>query len=159
MRSNLKSILTWVAGVCVSLGTVAQAAERVVVQSFGATGVEQSVASVVESSFCSALQEEKVDALCADALTAILQNAQTRAGMGGECGDKDAGCLKGLAQATDAKRIVTGDVSRLGNTFLLTITVIDAESNKVLVRASQKAGKAEGLLDKVKPLAKQVAAL
>lgn len=159
MRSNLKPVFAFAAVACVSLIGVALASERVAVQTFGATGVDPTVASVVESSFCSALQDEKVDALCADTLTAILQNAQTRAGLGGECGDKDADCLKGIAQATDAKRVVTGEVSRLGDTFLLTITVIDAASNKVLTRVSEKAGKAEGLLDKVKPLAKKVAAL
>lgn len=159
MRSNLKSIFAFTAVACVSLSGVALAGERVAVQSFAATGVEPTVAAVLESSFCSALQDEKIDALCADALTAILQNAQTRAGMGDECGDKEAGCLKGIAQATDARRVVTGEVSRLGDTFLLTITVIDAKSNKVLARVSEKAGKAEALLDKVKPLAKKVAAL
>lgn len=159
MRSNLKSVFALAAVACVSLSGVALASERVVVQSFSATGVDATVASVVESSFCSALQDEKVDALCADALTAILQNAQTRAGLGGDCGDKDAECLKGIAQATDAKRVIAGEVSRLGDTFLVTVTVIDAASNKVLMRATEKAGKAEALLDKVKPLAKKVAAL
>lgn len=157
MRSNLKWMLACAVVAGLSWTGKAQAAERVVVQPFTAKGVDQNVASVIESSFCTALGEEKVEALCPDALTAILTNAQAQAGLGGNCGDEDAACLKSLAKATDAKRIITGEVARLGDTYLVTVTLIDAGSNKVLTRATQKADKAEDLLDKVKPLAKKLA--
>ena len=157
MRSNLKWMLSCSLAAGLSWSSLAVAAERVVVQPFSAKGVDATVASIVESSFCSALGEEKVDALCPDALAAIMQNAQTKAGLGGNCGDEDAACLEGLAKATDARRVVTGEVSRLGDTFLVTVTLLDAGTNKVLVRATEKASKAEGLLDKVKPLAKKIA--
>ena len=161
MRSNRKwmtRMLASAAAAGLSWGGVAAAAEKVAVQAFQAKGVDQTVASIVESSFCSALSEEKVDAMCPDALAALMQSAQLNAGMGGTCGDEDAKCIEGLAKAADASRIATGQVSRLGDTFLLTVTLIDAGSKKVLVRATEKAGKAEDLLDKVKPLAKKVAA-
>ena len=60
--------------------------------------------------------------------------------------------------AAEAARVVTGEVSKLGETYLLSVSLIDAASAKVLARASEKAGKPEELLDKVNGLAKKLAA-
>ena len=46
----------------------------------------------------------------------------------------------------DAKKVVTGDVSRLGEVFLLNATLIEPETNKVLARASEQAKKVEIIL-------------
>lgn len=157
MRGKPNRSFAAVAVASLFVSGVAMASERVAVQPFSATGVESSLASIVESSFCTALVAESVDVLCPDALVALIQAAQTRAGLGASCGDGDAACLAGVARAAKASQVVTGDVARLESKFHLTVTLVDASSGKVLVRVTESAKKADALLEKLADVAKRVA--
>lgn len=130
---------------------------RVAVRSFAAKGVDAAVASTVETSFCTALAADRsLEVVCPDDLQALLAQRQAQFGLGG-CDSNEEKCLKDLAQLSQASRIVSGEVSRVGELFVVSATLVDARSGKVLARASEKVKKVEALLDAVGPLAGKLA--
>jgi len=164
MRYGWHRVGTWLLAVAtlVLAANAAQAADKaekekpkVAVKSFAAKGVDSSVAGTLETSFCNALANQSMEVLCPDDLKAIISVKQTDLGMG-SC-DNEEECIKNIAKMSDAKRVVTGEVSKLGESFILSVAMIDAESGKVLSRASEKTSKLENLLDKVDSLAKKLA--
>jgi TolB-like protein len=136
------------------LPAVALAQGKIAVQAFSAKGVDASVASTLETSFCTALSEQGLDVICAEEVKAIVAASQRGLGFG-TCEDEE--CLKNIAKAAEAARIVTGEVARLGDLFIMSVALIEPESNKVLARASERTKKVEDLLDKLTPLAKKLA--
>lgn len=128
---------------------------RVAVRAFAAKGVDPSVAATLETSFCTALGD-KVDAICPDEIKAIMGAKQIQLGTGG-CANEDE-CLNEIAKVSNATRIVTGEVSKLGELYLISVALIEASTNKVLARATERTGKLEDLLDKVESLATKLAA-
>jgi hypothetical protein len=129
---------------------------RVAVRSFSPKGVDASVAATVETSFCSALANQNVDVLCPDEIKALVAQKQGELGLG-NC-DSDDECVKSIAKVSDAAKVVIGEVAKLGDAFILSVSIIDSKSGRVLARGSEKVAKVENLLDKVDGLAKKLAA-
>lgn len=129
---------------------------RVAVRSFAAKGVDLSVAQTVETSFCTALSDAGYDVLCPDDVKALIASKATELGTGA-C-DSDAECIQNIVKVSNAARVVSGEVSKLGDTYILSVSMIDAKTGSVVGRSSEKTNKLEGLLDKVEPLAKKLAA-
>lgn len=134
----------------------AEGKPRVAVKAFAAKGVDSSVSGTIETSFCSALANQSFDVLCPDDIKALIAAKQVDLGMG-SC-DNDDACVKSIGNIAHATKVVTGEVSKLGDSYILSVSIIDAENGKVLGRASDKTGKLEELLDKVDGLAKKLAA-
>ena len=127
---------------------------KVAVRSFAAKGVETSVAGTIETAFCDALSKQSLEVVCPDDVKALMSVRQTDLGLG-NC-DSEEECTKQVAKISEASRVVTGEVSRLGDSYIVSASMIDADSGKVLGRASEKTGKLEALLDKLEGLAKKL---
>ncbi len=164
MRTN--SVAKWFPGlvavvlVGVAFGQPAQAEEKektskpkIAVQQFTAKGVEATIASTLETSFCNELAEYG-DVLCSGDVKSIMQYKQLELGVGA-CDNEDA-CLAQMAEAVQAEKVVTGEVAKLGTLFIINVTLVDPQSKKVLARASEKTEKVEDLLGKLAALAKKV---
>jgi hypothetical protein len=127
---------------------------RVAVRSFVAKGVDLSVAQTLETSFCTSLSEAGYDVLCPDDVKALIASKATELGTGA-C-DSDEECVRNIVKASNAARVVNGEVSRLGDTFIISVAMIDAKTGSVVARATEKTNKLEMLLDKVGPLASKL---
>ena len=140
-----------------AIATVAQAQTRtrVAVRSFAAKGVDASIAGTVETSFCNSLSNQGFDVVCPDDVKALISVKQADLGLG-NC-ENDDECIKNVAKVADAARVVTGEVSKLGDQFIVSVTMIDAQSGRVLGRASDNTKKVEDILDKLDGLAKKLA--
>ena len=148
-----------VGGLCVLALTPAARADgklRVAVKRFVAEGVAPATASALESSFCQALGAEAIDVLCPSDIQALVQLKQAQMSFG-TCGDDDEKCVRELAKLTEATRIVTGKISKVGGLYLVNLTLLDAASGKVIARTSDRATKEEELVDKLAGLAKKLA--
>jgi len=140
-----------------AIATVAQAQTktRVAVRSFAAKGVDASTAGTVETSFCNALSNQGFDVVCPDDVKALISVKQADLGLG-NC-DSDEECIKNIAKVADAGRVVTGEVSKLGDQYIISATMIDAVSGHVLGRASETTKKIDDILDRLDSLAKKLA--
>lgn len=153
-------ILTAVAAFAVNAGAEEKAPRaeekqsKVAVRAFGAKGVDASVAGTIETAFCDALSKQNLEVVCSEDVKALMNMRQTDLGLG-NC-DSEEECTKQVAKIAEAGRVVTGDVSKLGDQFIVSVTLIDAESSKVVARASDKTQKVEALLDKLEGLAKKL---
>jgi hypothetical protein len=134
-----------------SLAAHADGKTRVAVRSFVAKGVDLSIAQTLETSFCTALSDAGYDVLCPDDVKALIASKATELGTGA-C-ENDEECVKNIVKASNAARVVNGEVSKIGDTFIISVSMIDAKSGSVVGRASEKTPKVESLLDKVAPLA------
>lgn len=123
---------------------------RVVVPSFvGGAGVEAGVADVLTELLLDALlNRHGVRAFGPSDLKELLTAEQQRMLMG--CSDD--GCMAQIAGALGARRLVAGQVGRLGSLYVLTLKLIDSEQAKVVSRASMKISKIEEAADAVGPL-------
>lgn len=147
-----------VAAVC--LAGVAQAEEtksadkksepsnRYAVRTFVAKGVDANVAGVVETSFCNALSSRGLDVLCPGDVHALLTQKHAQLELGA-CDQKEESCLKGIAEVSKASRIVTGEVSKVGDVFQVSVSVVDPAQQRVVTRASERANRVEKLLEVV----------
>src|SRR5688500_11507755 len=54
------------------------------------------------------------------------------------CSEEASECMTEVANALDADRSVSGDVSRVGDAFLLNVSFIDVRTNRVIGRAGKK---------------------
>jgi TolB-like protein len=127
---------------------------KVAVRAFLAKGVEASTASTIETAFCDALSKQSLEVVCSEDVKALFSMRQTDLGLG-NC-ESEEECTKQVAKISEAGKVVTGEVSKLGDQYIVSATLIDAESSKVVGRASEKTSKLEGLLDKLDGLAKKL---
>ncbi len=66
------------------------------------------------------------------------------------CGESSSSCATELAGALNADRIISGDLSRIDDTFLLNLSLQDARTGKALGRSGRRVdGKLATLLDEV----------
>lgn len=162
MRTGIQRWKSVILGACALAMAVAPAVQaeekatpKVAVRTFAAKGVDASVAGTIETAFCDALSKQSLDVVCPDDIKALMSVRQTDLGLG-NC-DSEEECSKQVAKIASASHVVTGEVSKLGESFIVSATMIDAESGKVVARGSEKTSKLEALLDKLDGLAKQLA--
>lgn len=160
MAKSLRiGFLRGVAGVLtVALALSASAAEkkRVAVKAFAAKGVEASAASVLENEFCSAFPTADYSILCSDDVRSLMQHKQTEMNIG-KC-DDDESCAQQVAKVADASLVVSGEVSRIGDLFVVNASLLDTSNNRVLGRGKASAAKLEDLINKMGEVAKQMLA-
>lgn len=134
----------------------AEPSNRYAVRTFVAKGVDANVAGVIETSFCNALSNRGLDVLCPGDVQALLTQKHAQLELGA-CDQKEEACLKGIAEVSNASRIVTGEVSKVGDVFQVSVSVVDPGHQRVVTRASERANRVEKLLEAVEPLAKKIA--
>jgi hypothetical protein len=157
--SAVVAVLALSAGIAAAADTPpAKSPGKVAVRGFNAKGVDQSIAGTLETSFCNALAEQFPDVICPDEMKALAGHEQIQIGVG-SCAEDDQGCIAATAKAAEAARVVTGEVSKLGDTYLISVALIDAGTGKVVARGSEKTSKVEDLLDKLPGLAKKLASV
>lgn len=138
---------------CLALASSAEAAEKLLVQDLTAQGVEAPAASALSTATCHQLAKQKaIEVLCGDDLRAMMQwNAM--AASFNNC--KDDSCFETSAKAMEAGLVVSGSVAKVGQDFVLSLTLFDVKQAKSLARGEVKAGSVEALYKQV-PEAVQV---
>ncbi|MBK6688686.1 MAG: hypothetical protein IPG45_29710 [Deltaproteobacteria bacterium] len=121
---------------------------QLVVPTFQVSSVDPNVAPILtELVLESLLTRHGLHALGPSDVQDLLVTEQTRQSMGCE-----TSCMKELAGALGASKLVSGSVGRLGDVFVLTLKLVDVESAQVLSRASRNFAKLEGAKEVVGPL-------
>lgn len=149
--------LSWALVAC--LGATASAAEapkrKVAVKAFVAKGVEASAASVLEDELCAAFPTSTYSILCSSDVRSLVSVKQQEMTFGNCTDDED--CAKQLAKITESQFVISGEVSRLGEEFVVSATLLEPAANRVVARARERAKKVEDLLSKMTDVAKKLA--
>jgi TolB-like protein len=102
------------------------AAERVVVYDLASDPADAAVARRIGDALLLHLGEQPgITALGESELQVMLGHAQDRESL--RACQSDRACLAGLQDAVDARRLVTGRLGRLGETWIVTLKLVDAE--------------------------------
>jgi hypothetical protein len=149
--------LTWALVAC--LGAAASASEapkrKVAVKAFVAKGVEASAASVLEDELCAAFPTATHAILCSSDVRSLISVKQQEMTFGNCTDDED--CARQLAKITESQFVVSGEVSRIGDEFVVSATMLEPAANRVVARARDRAKKIEDLLGKMADIAKKLA--
>lgn len=146
----------------VSSSASAVDAKRIAVRAFAAKGVSSGEASTLESEFCAQLDEayrgQGFSILCSEELKSLIAHQQFAMSLG-KCED-DESCTKQIVEASEAGVVISGEVSRLGDLFVVSVVAMDTATGKTKARASEKTAKVEDFVLKglIGNLAKKIAA-
>ena len=91
-------------------------------RAFLAKGVEASTASTIETAFCDALSKQSLEVVCSEDVKALFSMRQTDLGLG-NC-ESEEECTKQVAKISEAGKVVTGEVSKLGDQYIVSATLI-----------------------------------
>jgi hypothetical protein len=130
-------------GLLATTATAQAAKPKVLVQDLVAQGVEPSDAAVMSSAACQAFAKNAAyDVLCGEDIRNMMRFGALTAAFDG-CADEK--CYEGLGKATKARYVVSGSVSKLGGTFILSLSVFDTEQARPIGRTEVKAESLEKL--------------
>jgi len=122
---------------------------QIVVPTFATSGVDPSVAPIVTELVLEALlNRHGVRALGPADIKDLLTTEQQRQLVGCE----QSSCMSELAGALGARNMVSGLVGKLGDTFVVTLKLVDTETAKVGARASRRFAALDRAPDAVGPL-------
>lgn len=126
-------------------GAASDALIRVIVPQLEAQGVAEALALNLSGVVLLRLQEVPDTSVVGHAdIERLLGQEQQRQLAG--CGD-DATCASGIVGALDAARLVWGSVGKVGDRFLVNLTLLDTQTNAVLRRTSRKAVSVDNLVE------------
>lgn len=128
---------------------------RTAVRSFTAKGVDISIAAILETQFCGALARQSVETVCPQELRMLITMRQADLGIGACDGAEDE-CLADIVKLSNADRVVTGEVARLAGSYIVSVSLLDAASGRVIARASETVKGEDKLLSVLDPLAKKL---
>ncbi len=131
-----------------------QRTKTVVVGIQGRRGVDQDLARALSDVVQSVLNEDKSRVVLGrdDIAQVVALEAEKQA-----MGCTDSSCLSEVATAMDADRIVTGTLDKVGSTFLITLTEIDARRLEPVARVEATLPADEGqLIDAVRRAARDL---
>ncbi len=121
--------------------------EKVLLQDLVAQGVDAAQAAALSSAACHALGARRdLELLCGDDLRALMQWNAVATSLDA-C--KDEACVSAGARGLDAKLVVSGSVSKVGDGFVLAMSLLDAKAGRVRSRAEVKAASMEALHQQV----------
>ncbi len=129
---------------------------RIAVKPLRAKGVDAAGTSIIESQLCTELFNAHADAVCPDDLKAILATKQTQLELGACDNDDDTACAQKIAAASNTNRVLTGEIGKLEDNVVLTLSMVDVGSSAVVGRATEKAGSLGDLPAKLPGMLKQV---
>ncbi len=135
--------------ILLTLGLIAAAAPawadkpKMLVQDLVAQGVEAHEAAVISTAACTAFAKNaKYDVLCGEDLRNMMRFGALAASFDG-CSDET--CQAAMGKALQARFVVSGAVSKLGGTFILSLSVFDTEASRPMGRTEIKADSLEKL--------------
>ena len=142
MRSDV--VVATVALVVASFAPAAFAAKpKMLVQDLVAQGVEVHEAQVISTATCNAIAKgETHEVLCGDDLRNMMRFGALAASFDG-CADAE--CYTSLGKAMQARYVVSGSVSKLGKTFVMSLSMFDTQTGQPAGRTSIKADSIERL--------------
>lgn len=118
-------------------------------------GISANAAEAMTQALAAELrQRPNVEVVSATDLVAVLGMARQRELLGCEA----EGCRVEIGNALDADVLVTGQLSKLGESFLLTVQLLDARTGSTLGHSMrrQKGGTVDGLLDALPEVAREL---
>jgi len=119
------------------------AEEKLLLQDLIPQGVDTTYAAALSSATCHALSNRKgLDLLCGDDLRALIQWSQVATSLDA-C--KDDACLGAAARGLDAQLVVSGTVGKIGDGYVLSLSLLDAKAGRVRGRSEVKAASLEAL--------------
>lgn len=137
------------AGVALALavalpGAALAAKPKVLVQDLVAQGVEAHEAAVISTATCQAFAKSAGhEVLCGEDVRNLIKLSAMSASFDGGCTDEK--CYAALGKAMKARFVVSGTVSKLGATFILSVSMFDTEQGKAVGRAELKGASLEKL--------------
>lgn len=119
------------------------AGKKVLVQDLNARGVETHEAAALATAACNALAKHKgYSVLCGDDLRAMIK-WNTMAATFNSCADDK--CMQSSAKGLDARFVVSGSVAKIGEEFVLTLSMLDVKEGTPVGRAEIKAAAVDAL--------------
>jgi hypothetical protein len=128
--------------------SAAPAAEsKLLVQDLTAQGVDGPQAAALSTATCHQLSLRKgIDVLCGDDLRALMQwNAM--AASFNACNDQT--CFESSAKALEARLVVSGSVAKIGDQYVLNLSLFDVHLARSVGRSEVKAASIEALYKQV----------
>ena len=134
--------------VCMTANVSAvHAAPKLLLQDLQARGVSDAEAAAITSATCLALSRTgRHDVLCGDDLRTLLRFGSLSASFQACEGDS---CFAQIGKALKARFLVSGAVSRLGELYVLSLSMVDTVRAKVVDRTSVQASSLERLQTQV----------
>jgi hypothetical protein len=122
---------------------LAEAKPKMLVQDLVPQGVETHEAQVISTATCNAFSKAgKFDVLCGEDLRNMMRFGALAASFE-TCAD--ASCYQSMGKAMQARFVVSGTVSKLGGTFVMSLSMIDTATARPIGRTELKAGSLEKL--------------
>jgi TolB-like protein len=152
----MRKAIIVVAVVALSGAALADGKKKLAVREFKAQGVDRSTASILESQLCTELLNTgKVDVVCPDDLKAMMEFKKSEIAFG-KCEGDEVACVEQVGKLANAERVLNGEIGKLDDQVILSVSLVDVASQKTLARRSESASDASGLLKKLPDLAKKL---
>ncbi|MCK6550659.1 hypothetical protein L6R52_32780 [Myxococcota bacterium] len=117
---------------------------KILVQDLVAQGVEAHEAAVLSTAACQAFAKSpKHEVLCGEDVRNLMKLSAMSASFDGGCTDEK--CYSALGKAMKARFVVSGTVSKLGATYILSLSMFDTEQGKAAGRTELKGASLEKL--------------
>jgi hypothetical protein len=108
---------------------------RVALRPLQATGVDASMASLVQSAVCAEIgRVQDVEAVCPEDVAAVVEMARQSVAFGA-CASDD--CMKKLEGISKADRSVTGELSKAGEALLLSLALWEGDGAKLVRKVAE----------------------
>lgn len=133
---------------CLAVASPALAADdKLLVQDLTAQGVEAPAAQALSTATCHQIAQKKgIDVLCGDDLRALMQWNAMAASFNG-C--QDQACFENSAKALEARLVLSGSVSKVGEQYVLSLSLFDVKLARSMGRAEVKAATIDALYKQV----------
>jgi TolB-like protein len=127
---------------------------KLLVQDLIAQGVQPHEAAVMSSAACQEFAKRTgLDVLCGEDIRNMMRFSAMNAAFDA-CNDEK--CYASMGKAMKARYVVSGTVSRLGNEFILSLSMFDTEKNEPVGRGEVKAESLEKLHNQVAEAASSI---
>lgn len=118
---------------------------RIFANDIAAQGVAPEQAAAFTDAVVAALSNRAVFEVVSTRDVQILLGMERQRQLLGTCGDDNANCAKGLSDLLDVRFALSGQLSKVGTAFQLTLQAVDTLQGKPLGRATRLSGSLEEL--------------
>ncbi len=129
---------------------------RVIVKQFSGKGLDANSVSTLADSFCAKLENfNKAQLFCPGDLGKLLKHKEMQLSFG-ECQEGD--CLAKVGEQTQADLFILGNISKVGEVFVVQILLANGKTGEVTTRIEHQvdSGKVEDLLPAMETVAEKV---
>ncbi|HUU02445.1 MAG TPA: hypothetical protein VM425_13465 [Myxococcota bacterium] len=126
--------------------TAAVKLPRVIIKNFSVSGISKDEASGIAGKFCvDVSKSKKINLVCAEDLKNLFEHQEDMIKFGA-CNEQD--CLAKMSAMLKADYIVQGSISKVGETFVFNVNLVEGAGGTVKTRISENvaSGKVEDLL-------------